>query len=108
MDANEYQQLAARTINPDLDGWTNTINAALGLNGEAGEIADHLKKYLYHGHMFDVGHMISELGDILWYVCQMATAHHIDLSDIMRANIEKLQKRYPNGFNSHDSIHREE
>lgn len=108
LDANEYQRLAARTINPELDYIGNITNAALGMSGEAGEIADHIKKYLYHGHEFDIAHLSKELGDVLWYVCQMATANDLELSDIMAANIDKLRRRYPGGFNYADSINRVE
>ena len=108
MDANEYQQLAARTINPDLDRNGNLNNAALGLAGEAGEIADHIKKYLFHGHALDSQSIMLELGDLCWYVCQTATALNIPFDIILGANIDKLMVRYPNGFNSHDSIFREE
>ena len=48
-----------------------------------------------------------ELGDICWYIAETATALDLSLEDIMAANIEKLRKRYPEGFSSKASIHRE-
>ena len=50
----------------------NTANAALGLTGEAGEVADEVKKCMYQGHPWQPSKIIEELGDVLWYVALMA------------------------------------
>lgn len=84
------------------------MNAVLGLNGEAGEIADHVKKAVFHGHTLDHVALAKELGDILWYVAQAATASGFGLDEIAAMNIEKLRKRYPEGFSSEASINRAE
>jgi NTP pyrophosphatase (non-canonical NTP hydrolase) len=108
LNANEYQRLAGRTLNPALDSSETLLNAVLGLTGESGEVADKLKKHLFHGHVLNAGELLYELGDILWYVSQAASALNINLSTIMEMNIEKLEKRYPGGFSSENSINRSE
>ena len=53
MTANEYQQLAMRTLNPQLDKKNILINGVMGLCGEAGEAIDIVKKHLAQGHDLD-------------------------------------------------------
>ena len=105
----EYQQLAARTINGEFrrNDADLLINSALGMAGEAGEAADHIKKWVYQGHELDPDMLIKEAGDLLWYIAQMATALDIPLSVIAERNIAKLEARYPDGFDSQRSINRE-
>jgi NTP pyrophosphatase (non-canonical NTP hydrolase) len=106
MNMNEYQELASRTGNIE-DSKTRVLcNYALGLNGEAGEVADILKKHIFHGHPLDREEFAKELGDCLWYVSQLARLAGYTLEEIAVMNIEKLKKRYPNGFKTSDSIHR--
>ncbi|MDB4278917.1 nucleoside triphosphate pyrophosphohydrolase family protein [Deltaproteobacteria bacterium] len=95
---DEYQKLAGRTINPEQSHRDNLGNFALGLTGEAGETGDYIKKHLYHGHDLDPEVVKSELGDVLWYVAALATAVGLDLSDVAQGNVDKLKKRYPEGF----------
>ncbi len=76
--------------------------------GEAGEFANLVKKAIYHNHGFDYSEMVSELGDVLWYLSQLCTSLGIDLDMVADQNLKKLRKRYPNGFNFEDSINREE
>lgn len=104
---NEYQQLAQRTSN------TNTYaskieNGLLGLFGEGGECADLYKKYMYQEHEFDKERMAKELGDVLWYVAEIATGLKMTLEDIAQMNIDKLKARYPDGFEGERSKHRME
>lgn len=103
----EYQEQAKRTL-PDMTLLDGITNAALGLSGEAGECADMIKKARYHGHPLEVTDLILELGDVLWYVAAAATAIGFPLEEVARRNIEKLQKRYPDGFDPERSIHRDE
>ena len=107
MKINEYQELAMRTANTD-DKEKLIINGALGLCGESGEVADIIKKWQFQGHKLDLRDIKNELGDILWYVAIMAKAINSDLETIMKGNIDKLMKRYPDGFNSERSINRED
>ena len=109
MTADQYQRLAKRTA--DLDSkaagerWSNW---GLGIAGEAGEVADYLKKVIYHGHPMDRDKLIKELGDVQWYIAIAASEADVSLSDIMEANIEKLRKRYPQGFSTADSLIRKD
>ena len=106
MTIKEYQELAMRTVNPELDKNQMLINSVMGLCGESGEAIDIVKKWYAHGHELDKEHFAKELGDICWYLAEAATAIGVDLESIMAANIEKLKKRYPEGFSTADSIMR--
>lgn len=103
----EYQALAARTSNKELSPDYHLLNGALGLAGESGEVCDLVKKNWMQGHNLDIEHLAKELGDILWYVAETATAIGYDLETIMKLNIEKLRKRYPEGFSVERSVNRE-
>lgn len=110
MNFREYQQEALKTANTDKLNWRDCLtNAALGLNGEAGEFADIVKKYLYQGHQLDKDKLAKELGDQLWYLSLASYALDVPLEDIAKTNIDKLRKRYPNGhFEAERSIKRED
>lgn len=107
MTINEYQKLAMTTLNPELSEKDVLINGVMGLCGESGEAIDIVKKWLAQGHALDREKLAKELGDICWYLAETATALGLDLEDIMAANIEKLKKRYPEGFDSNRSVNRE-
>lgn len=106
MKINEYQKLAMTTLNPELDKKDILINSVMGLCGESGEAIDIVKKHLHQGHELDKEHLSKELGDIAWYLAEAATALDMELEDIFKANIEKLKRRYPEGFNTQKSIER--
>lgn len=108
MDANQYQLLAYKTANQDLEAFDQLRNASYGLNGEAGEVIDILKKHEFQGHTLDTDKLIKELGDVAWYLALACTALGVPLSDVLERNIDKLRKRYPAGFDPDKSIHREE
>lgn len=84
------------------------LNGALGLTGEAGEVADLIKKHIFHGHDLDIAELIKELGDCAWYIALICTAIGVDLETVLLCNIEKLIKRYPEGFSETASINRVE
>jgi len=71
---------------------------ALGLAGESGEVTEIIKKHYRHGKELNTEHLREELGDVLWYVTVLAASNGIDLYEVAEANIEKLRKRYPEGF----------
>ena len=108
MTINEYQKLAMKTLNPELNERDVLINGVMGLCGEAGEAIDIVKKHLAQGHPLDKEALAKELGDICWYVAETAQVLGYDLETVMTMNIEKLKKRYPDGFRSEDSINRTE
>ncbi|MBQ2685916.1 MAG: nucleoside triphosphate pyrophosphohydrolase family protein [Erysipelotrichaceae bacterium] len=108
MKINEYQKLAMKTLNPELSERDVLINGVMGLCGESGEAIDIVKKHLAQGHPLDKEALAKELGDICWYVAETAQVLGYDLETIMTMNIEKLKKRYPDGFSREDSINRTE
>ena len=107
MTINEYQRLAMTTLNPELSRKDVLINGVMGLCGESGEAIDLVKKWLAQGHELDREKLAKELGDVAWYLAETAYALDIPLEDILRGNIEKLAKRYPEGFAAERSIYRE-
>ena len=106
MTVNEYQKLAMTTLNPALDRKDVLINGVMGLCGESGEAIDIVKKWLAQRHELDREKLAKELGDVAWYLAETAWALEIPLEEILQANIDKLKKRYPEGFDSDRSIHR--
>lgn len=107
MTGNEYQKLAMRTAGTDNSG-DLLVNGVMGLAGESGECVDIVKKHIFQGHALKQEHLAKELGDVAWYLAVAAYAIGYDLDTIMRMNIEKLKERYPDGFSSERSQHREE
>ena len=106
MNINEYQELAMTTLNPELNKKDVLINSVMGLCGESGEAIDIVKKWLAHGHELDREHLIKELGDVAWYLAEAATALDVPLEVVLQANIDKLKKRYPDGFETKRSLTR--
>ena len=96
-DIDVYQLLAARTINKEMSQKDMLLHSALGLASEAGELAAQQHE-----------HIIKELGDCLWMIAEHCTALGIQLSQVAQTNIDKLKKRYPDGFDPDKSIHRKE
>lgn len=107
MTPNEYQKLAARTINKNLTIREKEYHALHGMVGEIGELHSIYQKK-YQGHPICIDHLKKELGDLLWFIAEYCTACGWNLEDIMKMNIEKLQERYPEGFDSEHSLHRAE
>ena len=108
MNGNEYQKLAMKTLNPSLNKKEVMINAVMGLCGESGEVSDIVKKHLFQGHELDVEKIKIELGDVLWYIAEMCEALDLELDKVMEANIEKLSKRFKDGFTVEESINRKD
>lgn len=177
MNGTEYQRLAMSTSAAHDTPDHRTVNAALGLVGEAGEVArlvglpldgddtverllmlaqqvgqvaDHIKKGRYHGHSInnrllaqsmtaihqsvkhlewaierdflqgaperdrlslvrpEADRLTLEAGDVLWYVAQLSDSLGITIDEVMTSNIDKLRKRYPEGFSEVASRERAE
>ena len=107
MRPDVYQTLAMRTCRHTPGSQQCLIEGALGLNGEAGEVAEVVKKSIFGGHPMDKEKLINELGDVMWYLAEMAHGLGVPLEDIMTQNIKKLEVRYPtNSFSTKDSIER--
>ena len=108
MTPNEYQKEALRTASGMSKEYPRILNGLMGLNGEAGECIDILKKHLYQGHAFDSEHMAKELGDVAWYLAISAEAIGYDLETIFQMNIDKLRARYPDGFDAEKVLRHKE
>lgn len=107
MTGNEYQKLAARTINEDLLLVQCEYHALHGMSSEIGEIHAIYQKG-YQGHDKDDTHLKKELGDLLWFIAEYCTSKKWKLDDIMQMNIDKLKSRFPNGFETDKSLNRAE
>ena len=106
MTINDYQKNALRTANKSLNSFQQLETGILGVNGDAGECIDILKKHLFQGHELDREHIAKELGDISWYLALSANAIGYDLETILQMNVDKLRARYPDGFDTEHSLHR--
>ena len=104
MTFNEYQAYAARTSGCAPD--RKILNGVMGLNGEAGECIDIVKKHIMQGHPLDREKLIDELSDVLWYCAELASGLEISLDEAAAHNVEKLKKRYPDGFETKRSLER--
>ena len=109
MTLNEYQREAMRTASGLCAKCNDNLllNGAMGLNGEAGEVIDLLKKYIFQGHDLDKEHIAKELGDCLWYIAIAAKGAGYTLDEIAEMNKAKLRSRYPDGFETEKSLHRQ-
>jgi NTP pyrophosphatase (non-canonical NTP hydrolase) len=101
-----YQQEVQRTV--ATKGYGDTLAmTSMGLAGETGECVELIKKHLWHSHELDKDKIQGEIGDVLWYISAMCNALNISLKDALDKNIEKLRRRYPDGFSAEASRNRE-
>lgn len=107
MTGNEYQRLASRTIRHDMDSIAQEYHALHGMVAEIGELHSIYQKY-YQRHWDTEEHKKKEVGDLIWFVAEYCTANGWNLEDVMRMNIDKLEKRFPYGFDAERSLHRAE
>lgn len=120
MTGNAYQRHAMRTndemstarleLSIDMNSkydMGGIVMATMGLSGEVGELNDMIKKWIFHKSDMDITHAKKELGDILWYVACMAESFGWSLDEIMKMNIDKLEARYPEGFDIDRANHKE-
>lgn len=112
MKANEYQKLAGRTVveKPDFEITPDQVMLswwAVGLTGEAGEVADLIKKGVYHQQGIDKPKLKKELGDVLWYVSAMCSQLGFTLEEVMQTNVDKLKARFPEGYDPKRTTFRE-
>ena len=105
-DRSRDQAAAARTLRCEMSELELLVNMVLGLVGEAGEIADYIKKVEFHKHTFRPEQMTEELGDLMWYIAALCEIYGLSLEGVAQMNIAKLRDRYPNGFTVEDSQNR--
>ena len=98
---NDYQLLASRTRKIFEEVKDMQADIGLGLCGEAGEVADIIKKHLAGAKQIDPVHLKEELGDVLWYIAEACDCFGFSMQEIAQANIEKLARRHPNGFSGY-------
>ena len=106
MDFKLYQQMAKRTMPVDTHAG-KLANFSIGLCEESGETVSHIKKHVFHGHGINIPAVEEEMGDVLWYLFNLATELGIDMSRVAELNHNKLFRRYPDGFDQNKSINRE-
>ena len=106
MDLTEYQKLAEKTAKKDFATRTEEILTwGCGISGEAGDVASCIKKTFTHNK--DVSEGIKEnLGDMMWYTAMICNFFKWDFNEILEQNIEKLKKRFPEGF-TYDAVNRD-
>jgi NTP pyrophosphatase (non-canonical NTP hydrolase) len=100
MTFGDYQDAARRTARADREWETRVSVAGLGLAGESGEVAELIKKLVGHGadEQKTREKVLDELGDVLWYVAEVASTFGLPLSSVAAHNVDKLRARYPEGF----------
>ncbi|WP_261378111.1 nucleoside triphosphate pyrophosphohydrolase family protein [Bacillus paralicheniformis] len=108
MDEKQYMGEIKRTMNYEIDLDQRLSMLALGLAGEVGEIVDHIKKAVYHGHEIDHVELGKEFGDVMWYLYNLMDDLGVDPDIVRFLNVEKLRRRYPEGFSEEASQNREE
>lgn len=79
----------------------------MGIAGESGEAVDHIKKALFTGGRIDTTKLMLELGDILFYIANLATECGLSLDHIAQANVQKLRKRYPDGYSDAAAVNKD-
>lgn len=101
MELNDYQIESRKTaLYPNVGN--NFVYPALGLCGETGEVAEKIKKIIRDNNgiadLERINDIKKELGDVMWYVAQLATELNLTLGDIAQTNIDKLQERMKNNL----------
>ena len=95
-------------LKPGMNRKDVLINGVMGLCGESGEVIDIVKKWLAQGHELDRDKIIKELGDVAWYIAEIAHVLGVTLEEVLTKNIDKLKARYPEGFSTDNSVNRKD
>ena len=106
MQVGTYQELAERTINKNLTTDEQINHALFGMSGEVGEILSIYQKQ-YQGHEIDEEELKKEVGDLIWFVAEYCTVMGWEMDEILYKNINKLKRRYPDGFEVERSVNRD-
>ena len=108
MKLEQYSHLAIRTLNDLESSEANLAHMALGITGEAGEVAGIIKKHYAYGKPLDKLHLIEEVGDIMFYLNGLLAELDVEWSEVLGVNIKKLEARYPDlKFNADHAINRD-
>lgn len=106
MTFQEYQQLALRTAPVPSYETEDLLHGAAGVVTEGGELMDIFKKHEFYGKPVDKKHLMEEAGDLMWYLAVLCRYGGFTLEDCAEANIRKLKKRYPDGFDTDKALNR--
>jgi len=112
VESKDYVALLDRLwVLEDSANLPRLLTAVIGMQSETGEFAEIVKKCIFQGKELDESvkfHLMRELGDIIWYWSQGVMSLGYSPSDVIKENINKLEKRYPNGFEAFRSENRAE
>jgi NTP pyrophosphatase (non-canonical NTP hydrolase) len=100
---DEYQRAAERTMNAGLSEEQRLMDAAAGLSEEAGEVLGIVRKHVFMEHPLDRERVTRELGDALWCLAAVATSIGVALDDVAATNLQKLRRRYRDGYSDEAS-----
>ena len=112
--SKDFLSLSDRLVALDEKGANieRLLTAAVGINAEGGEFLEIVKKMIFQGKSWNEDnkdHLITELGDLMWYVMQACIALEVSLDYVVSRNVDKLMKRYPEGaFDVYRSENRKE
>lgn len=102
----DYSEFVAALAKPMGSPKNDLMHMAIGICGEAGELADAIKKHWAYGKELDSTNVIEELGDLLFYIQGMANLIGVNIEVIRQLNVNKLAKRYPTGYTDAAAIAR--
>src|SRR6266568_6467648 len=106
MDIDTYQTLAMRTAKLFPTACENLVHAALGATSECGELSTTVKAHVVYGTPIDGENVKEEIGDAMWYLALAAKSIGLTLSQCAKANIERLERRYPEKYTDQDAVRR--
>jgi NTP pyrophosphatase (non-canonical NTP hydrolase) len=99
MDFESYMSEVERTLSVNYDDTNKALTlGALGLAGETGEVVELVKKIVFHNKPIDIGKLILEMGDVLWYLTAICLVLGVDLDEVSQANVDILRSRHPEGW----------
>ena len=110
-ESEEVNALVERLYDLEISNGVNIsllLTGAMGLSSEAGEFTEVVKKTIFQGKPLDLFHLKRELGDILWYWVNAVRAIGLTPEQVINENLNKIRKRYPQGFNIEHSENRVE
>tara|TARA_Y100001951_G_scaffold12713_1_gene8095 strand:- start:219 stop:629 length:411 start_codon:yes stop_codon:yes gene_type:complete len=113
-ESKDFLSLSDRLVQLDEKGANieRLLTAGVGLNAEAGEFLEIIKKMIFQGKPWSEDnreHLVIELGDAIWYIANACMALEVSFDEVVALNVKKLKKRYPGGqFDVYYSEHREE
>ena len=112
--SKDFVNLADRMVELDREGANieRLLTAGVGINAEGGEFLEIVKKMIFQGKPWNDAnkhHLVTELGDLMWYITQACMALEVSMEDVVATNVKKLEKRYPGGsFDVFNSENRQE